>query len=176
MFWAAHRFPPWTPRWHHVPQAYESISRVPDSWGGDQMDKGVMRAFALLLESPSCSPCTSLRGDVTVEPTLSSASLQPKQGCPQRPFWTGQPCSPVCFGKASSWEKEVCACKTPRLVGSHKHKAPACIAFQISDVLEKVQRSGMNFPDWRQQRYHLVSQWVTETRERQFTREIRRSN
>lgn len=62
------------------------------------------------------------------------------------------------------------------LVCSHKHKAPGCIAFQASAVLEKVQRSGMSFPDWRQQRYHLVSQWVTETRERQFTREIRRSN
>lgn len=110
--------------------------------------------FALLLGSPPCIPCTSLRGDV-VEPTLSSASLQPKQGCPQRPLWAGWPLS---------------------LVSSHKHKAPGCIAFQTSAVLEKVQRSGMNFPDWRQQRYHLVSQWVTETQERQFRREIRRSN
>lgn len=30
--------------------------------------------------------------------------------------------------------------------------------------------------DWRHYRYHLVSQWVTETRERQFTGEIKRSN
>lgn len=102
MCWALHSFhPPSTSKtaflWHHVPQAHESISRVPDSCGEDQMAKvgdetlpcpytPPCVTFALLLGSPPCSPCTSLRGDVTVEPTLSSASQQPKQGCPRRPL------------------------------------------------------------------------------------------
>lgn len=34
--------------WHHVPQAYESISRVPDSYGGDQIAKEAMRACLVL--------------------------------------------------------------------------------------------------------------------------------
>lgn len=66
---------------------------------------------------------------------------------PQRPLQTVLPCSPAQPGKASSQEKEICACKTSHLVWSHKHKAPGCVAFQEGVALEKVQRSGMNFPE-----------------------------
>lgn len=44
-------------------------------------------------------------------------------------------------------EKEICACRTPHLVWSHKHEALRCITFQAGVALEKAQRSGMNFPE-----------------------------
>lgn len=79
--------------------------------------------------------------------TLRATCLQPKQVCPRSPHRTARPRSPAQSGKASSQGKEICACKTPHLVWSHKHKAPGCVAFWAGVALEKMQRSGINFPE-----------------------------
>lgn len=120
MCWAPHSFPPEHPDSFSVaPRPTGLWVYLQNAWqlwwgancqGGDETLPCPYTpscvTLALLLGSLPCSPCTSLRGDV-VEPPLSWASLQPKQGCPQRPLWTGWPHSAVWFGKASSQRKEV---------------------------------------------------------------------